>query len=120
MAALAFPLAAVVHLKSANTVRMSELQIGDWVSSGGGSFSPVIGFTHRSGNAVSTLIRFRTEAGHSIAMSPGHYIYANDDLKAASQVKIGDILELRYGQREVVCSVRLEVATGLQPTDILR
>lgn len=108
-----FPASAVVYLKSGNTVQMSELQIGDWVSSGGDSFSPVIGFTHRSSNAVSTLIRFRIEAGQSIAMSPGHYIYANDDLKAASQVKIGDILELRYGQREAVRSVELEVATGL-------
>jgi hypothetical protein len=104
---------ALVELESGMHRRMDQLLIGDRVKVAQRTFSDVFMFTHKLHNVVATFVVIRTASGHSISLTPGHYIYVNGVLTPAASVKIGDEFELSTGGRTIVVSVSEAAQTGL-------
>jgi Hint module len=93
--------------------RMDQLLIGDRVKVAERTFSDVFMFTHKLHNAIAMFVVIRTASGHSISLTPGHYIYVNGVLTSAASVKIGDELDLSTSAHSTVISVSETVQTGL-------
>jgi hypothetical protein len=104
---------ALVELESGLHRRMDQLLVGDRVKVAENTFSDVFMFTHKLHDAVAMFVVIDTASGHSISLTPGHYIYVNGVLTSAASVKIGDELELSTGARSTVVSVSETVQTGL-------
>eukprot|EP00173_Palmaria_palmata_P003570 Plantae.Rhodophyta-Palmaria_palmata.ctg3754.p1 GENE.Plantae.Rhodophyta-Palmaria_palmata.ctg3754~~Plantae.Rhodophyta-Palmaria_palmata.ctg3754.p1 ORF type:complete len:157 (+),score=28.33 Plantae.Rhodophyta-Palmaria_palmata.ctg3754:952-1422(+) len=92
---------------------MDEIQIGDEIKVGPGAFSRVFMFTHKSADTKSTFVRIATDSGARVELTPGHYIYANNNLVAAATVKDGDRLRLSDGRDAIVLSVSTVQLAGL-------
>jgi Hint module len=109
-----FPAAAKVELESGAFKRMDELAIGDRVRVGPTSFSTVFMFTHKLGGAqLREFVNIDTASGHSIKATTGHYIVVNGGLKAAGQVKAGDVLTLASGESSAVTETSRVLLSGL-------
>jgi Hint module len=103
----------LVELESGLHRRMDQLLIGDRVKVAERTFSDVFMFTHKLHNAIAMFVVIRTASGHSISLTPGHYIYVNGVLTSAASVKIGDELDLSTSAHSTVISVSETVQTGL-------
>jgi Hint module len=122
-----FPGEATVQRQSAEsgglqTVRMSELSIGDRVLVGaGGAVSDVFMFTHKTAHEMSSFIRIVTEAGHSVAATPGHYFpIENHGLLPASAIQVGNAVQIAASGRwsPVVSLSRVALAGLYNPQTI--
>lgn len=111
---------AVVSLYGGETKRMEDLAVGDSVLCGDGSYSPVFMFTHQMRNGWSTFIEIRA-GERRLALSPGHYIpLADGRLKAASTVRVGDVVTLASGASVAVEAVSEVVRRGLYNPQTLK
>lgn len=108
-----FPGDATVLLESGRTARMDQLSIGDRVSVGRGQYSEVFMFTHKLPSVMDDFVSVRTVSGASLSLSPGHYLYADNRLIAASALRIGASLTLETGANDLVVSVTATRSRGL-------
>lgn len=108
-----FPADATVQLRSGEVVPMEDLAVGDVVKVGVDQFSRVFMFTHRLAATTHSFVRLTTASGAAITLTPGHYIYANGALAAASSVCVGDVLVLDSGQSDAVEAVQVVRRRGL-------
>jgi Hint module len=93
---------------------MDELRVGYRVRVSKDAFSDVFLFTHKLKPDTAPFLLIRTASGHSISMTPGHYLYINDaSLVPAASVQIGHELTLASGVRSAVVSVTETVHPGL-------
>ncbi len=110
---------SLVKIQDGSLKRMSEIEIGDVVSIGSGKFSPVFMFTHKSPEVLSKFLRIATESNNVIEVTPGHYIYSNNELVDASTIKIGDKLSLEVGIQNAVTSItRIEKVGIFNPQTV--
>lgn len=108
-----FPGDAEVVLASGDTVRMDALSVGDEVAIGGGAFSPVYVFTHRTATAAKTYVRLTTVSGATVTVTAGHYVHSPRGLVAAATVVEGDDLVLADGTPSRVARVDSVKSSGL-------
>jgi hypothetical protein len=108
-----FPHHSVIQLKDGRTKRMDEIEVGDRVKVGPRSYSEVFMFTHRQAHVLSDFVVLETSSGHKLYISPGHYLYVNDNLVASVMVRLKDEVILGDGQRTSVIRVSRDISTGL-------
>lgn len=108
-----FPGDATVKLDDGRLEKMSALQLGDRVAVGPGLYSEVFMFTHRLDSETARYIELTTASGAVIALTPGHYLYANGRSTAARNVQPGDTLELADGSSSPVVSARIVIRRGI-------
>ncbi|KAI0559042.1 hypothetical protein FGB62_169g08 [Gracilaria domingensis] len=92
--------------------RMADVNIGDLVATADGLFSRVFAFTHRQQRVRASFVVLRAGNGLQLALSGGHYLYANGRVVAADEVAVGDVLRTERGDSAVV-SVSHEMRVGL-------
>jgi Hint module len=109
-----FPSHATVELESGARLRMDELRVGDRVRVSKDAFSDVFLFTHKVERAAARFVVIHMASGHTVSMTSGHYIYANDaTLVPAASVQVGDELTLASGAHSAVVSVSHAVHAGV-------
>lgn len=108
-----FPGEATVELLDGRKQMMKDLKVGDVVKTGVNEFSPVFLFTHHAGKQISEFIKLTVKSGESIFLTRGHMIYANGDMKIASEVAVGDILWLGTGKTSAVVCRSIQTKKGL-------
>jgi hypothetical protein len=92
---------------------MENLSVGDNVLVKSGSYSEIFMFSHRLAATNSDFVKITTVSGHSLMLTPNHYLYVNSKLAVASVVKVGDSLTLGDGSSALVTKVAHEWAAGL-------
>lgn len=104
-----FPASAVVHLTDGTDLPMHALRAGDEVRfttseavPHGEAHSRVYFFSHRLHEGVHEFVRVETEGRHAIVLSANHYMYANGEMVAADQVRVGDQVDTVEGISRVV------------------
>ena len=107
-----FPSDALVSLRDGRSITMTELKLGDQVLSGKSQFSTVLAFTHRLSHGLHKFVMMKA-GNHTLTVSPGHYVYINDQLTAAADVSVGDIVEGEAGNKLRVTEVGEVVKEGL-------
>lgn len=85
--------------------RMDELEIGDCITDGSATCSPVFFFSHRDRGVVSKFVTLRTSYNRSVTLSASHYVYTPRGLMTASSLQMGD---------EILVSKGVEVVTKLE------
>jgi len=108
-----FPGDAEVLLSSGKTVTMADLQVGDSVSVGGGGFSPVYVFTHRTATAARLYVRLTAASGAAVTVTASHYVHTPTGLVAAGAVAVGDDLVLANDSPSRVVAVDTVTSSGL-------
>lgn len=108
-----FPAHATLSLNDGRSVRMNDIRVGDVIRVGRETSSDVYVFSHRDVRSQEKFMRIATHDGVAVTLSPGHYIYVNEVLTAAKNVRIGDLLELADGARVPVAYVSTVRATGV-------
>jgi Hint module len=108
-----FPAAATVQLQNGSVARMDALSIGDMVKVSSDDFSPVFMFTHKLIDTVNNFVVLSTSSGEILTVTPGHFIYINDALSAASEAAVGSTLRLGTGGSTIITSVAATISTGL-------
>ncbi|CAN8064478.1 unnamed protein product [Agarophyton chilense] len=108
-----FPADGSVELEDGSVKRMDEVEIGDSVKVGQNLYSEVFMFSHRLSNVKYNFVKMDLENGHSLEATSGHYVYVNGGLSAASNVKVGDSLELDSGDHVRVATVSVVRKSGL-------
>jgi Hint module len=109
-----FPADATVVTFAGAVKRMDELLAGDRVHVGRGQFSEVFMFTHKSADVAADFIVIDAAlSGARLRVTPGHYLYVNEGLAAASTVVVGDAIELADGSVDTVAAVSSAVLQGL-------
>ncbi|CDF39748.1 unnamed protein product [Chondrus crispus] len=106
-----FPADATVQLKDGSHVAMRDLRAGHVVRVSGGH-SHVYFFSHRQEEERHMFVRIRTEGGHSVRLSMGHYVKVGRTLVAAAAVQVGHVVEAS-GQPVRVVEVGIEASTGM-------
>lgn len=108
-----FPSNAIVKLRNGDVKQMHELNIGDEVSTGPSTYSPIIAFTHRDNSVWSKQVMIQLESGGNLTISTGHYIFANNMLSTAGNLRQGDKLISSQGYFLTVASTAKVAARGL-------
>ena len=108
-----FPGAALVQLVNGSNVKIQDINIGDSVAVSEKSFSVIYMFSHKYSEARYPFLQIETAANQRLLISHGHYLYANDILVVAQDVKIGDFLETFNGAKTAVTRVSSLTASGL-------
>lgn len=108
-----FPADVLVETELGFNTRMDQVKVGDRVRVANGQFSTVFMFTHKLRDVAWTFVKLDTEAGMTIRLTTGHYIYVGDRLMAAGAVKVGDTLTLADERRTVVTNVARVSGRGL-------
>ncbi len=108
-----FPASSSLTLSNGASVKMASLRVGDHVLTGAGRHSHVFTFSHADTKGITRYVRIRTDNGASLQLSPGHYLYVNDVLVAARNVRVGDSVETHTGQKVLVTSTSMVHAQGL-------
>lgn len=107
-----FPASATVQTSDGLRIRMDDLAVGDSVAVGPVE-SQVFMFTHADRDGMHPFVRLTTSSGHALSLSGGHFLYANDILKRADSVSVGDKLLLADGAASPVVDVRMTRERGL-------
>jgi Hint module len=109
-----FPGDATVVLKDGSARRMDQLRIGDAVLASPGVYSRVFMFTHRDSRARPAVVRIHHDASPApLRLTPGHYLYVNDELTAAGAVRAGDLVRTGSGAPARVLRVSRTRGAGL-------
>ncbi|PXF46287.1 Indian hedgehog B protein [Gracilariopsis chorda] len=111
--AVCFPADATVQLEDGSAKKMGDVQLGDRVMVDHGIFSPVFMFTHKLSTVRYGFVNIQTSSGNTLSLTPGHYLYVNGHLSAASTVKNGDTLMLADSSLTDVTQVSTVTSTGL-------
>lgn len=90
--------------------RVAGVKTGDMVWDGDG-FVRVIGVTHADGKHIGKFMRLETREGELI-ISQGHFLYAEEDIRAARDVKVGMKVRTVRGWEQVL-KVEIVLAAGL-------
>lgn len=95
-----FPADARVHVAGGARVRMEELQAGQAVvHAASGESSPVFLFSHRMRSVRARFVEVRTACGHSVTLTPSHYVRAaGGKLVAAGALVKGDAVQTVSGE----------------------
>jgi Hint module len=108
-----FPGAARIETDDGKYIRMNELKVGDRVRVGSDKFSEVFMFTHKLKHTRNEFVRIEVASGHSMALTAGHYLYVNGNLRAAGSVRVDDVLTLSNGESSSVLRTELVNMEGL-------
>jgi Hint module len=108
-----FPAEATVELEDGSVARMDAVAVGDAVKVGPGEYSRIFMFTHRLPDAAARFVALQTVSGPSLTLTPGHYVYADGALVAASEVAVGAALALGDGRTATVASCGEVAGAGL-------
>lgn len=108
-----FPADAMVELSNGAHLPMASLSIGDEVKVSAKQYSEVFMFTHKIGNTVNKFVTLDTASGASISLTEGHYIYSNNALMTAAEVRVGSLIRLGTGASDVVTSITFKLSYGL-------
>ncbi|PXF48661.1 Temptin [Gracilariopsis chorda] len=108
-----FPAHAQVRLEDGSVRRMDQLQIGDRVHVGNGIYSPIFMFTHQHARIRYPFVIIQTDKQHSLTLTSGHFMYANDASVRASAVRVGDYVQLEDGSKSLVTAVSKHISNGL-------
>lgn len=108
-----FPGSVTVELEDGSTIPMSQVSIGDRVKVGENEFSRVFMFTHKMSDTSNKFVKFSTASGAELTLTPGHYIYVDGSLVAASSVSVGSTVRLGNGKTDTVVAVSRVVDSGL-------
>lgn len=108
-----FPASATVELEDGSIIPMSKLAIGDRVKVAVNKYSEVFMFTHKMADISYSFVKLVTVTGAEISLTGSHYIYADNALVAASQVRVGSMVLLGNSKYDKVVSVRSVKGTGL-------
>lgn len=106
-----FPQEASVRSRRGN-LKMSDIRIGDEVAVGDGLFSPVFMFTHRDVSGTHKFVELSTATAR-LRLTAGHFLYVNNNLVRADEVRVGDKLEDEHGHPLEVIKVAVVTARGL-------
>jgi hypothetical protein len=101
-----------VQIAGNESKTMGELSLGDMVHVGNGVFSEVFLFTHQLSEVRAQFVQLTT-ATAQLALTPGHFLYVNGQLKQARSVKVGDAVTLGDGATDAVLSTSFTWAAGL-------
>ena len=71
-------------------VLMADLAVGDLVLGREGA-TAVVAVQHKAVDTISEMLTFHTAAG-AVSMTPDHAVFADGELVAAAQVKVGSLL----------------------------
>lgn len=104
-----FPGSAVVKLAGGGVKMMKELEVGDEVYVGRQETSAIFMFTHKQVEAQARFVTIETEAGESVTLTPGHYIYASGKLVTAASVVVGNTLTIETGANSAVVKTEEKV-----------
>lgn len=98
-----FPASAVVHDVYGKDIPLSKVTAGMSIriSDSDKKFSSIYHFSHKILDGARQFVRLTTVSGHSITLSPSHYLYANGRLVAARRVVKGDVLRTLEGPSKV-------------------
>jgi len=107
-----FPGDAAVTLEGGAQKAMRDLNVGDKVLVGKGVYSEVFMFSHRLADAEATFVEITT-ASTTLALTRGHYLYANGKLSEARHVKVGDNVTLADGKPALVTAIAAVRKEGL-------
>lgn len=108
-----FPSDATVELMDGTSVKMSELSIGDQVKVGANKYSDVFMFTHKTEDSINRFVTLRTKSGALLSLSGGHFIYNDNTLVAAADVRVGSSVLLGSGEQDFVVSISTTTSSGL-------
>ena len=112
-----FPAAATATLADGTTKPMRDLQLGDEVLGGDGSYSPVYFFSHADAAVEASFVRLELAAsGKVLTLSPDHYVPIDGILIYAKDVRAGDAISRWTGggfETDVVANKTKIVADGL-------
>ena len=72
-------------------VLVSDLALGDLVLGREGATS-VVAVQHKAVDTIAEMLTFHTAAGAMVSMTPDHAVFANGELVAAADVKVGSVL----------------------------
>ncbi|CDF33650.1 unnamed protein product [Chondrus crispus] len=98
-----FPESATIRLADGSSVPMHLLEAGTEIHVGReGKTSRIFAFTHKNRVRRTLFYALTTASGHSVTLTGSHYLYANGKLTAAGAVQIGDMLDTRAGNSQVV------------------
>lgn len=95
---ICFPSSARVELENGLVTQMSHLSVGDRIHVGYGLYSDIFLFTHHIDDIYATFINVSVESNMSIVLSPNHYIPVSGRLRAAYDLKKGDVITLGSGK----------------------
>jgi hypothetical protein len=70
-------------------------------------------FTHKLIDTVNSFVVLSTSSGETLTVTPGHFIYINGALRAASEAAVGSTLRLGTGGSTMITSVTATMSTGL-------
>ena len=107
-----FPGDATVTLEGGAQKTMADLAVGDKVLTHGGAYSEVYFFSHRLVDAEATFVEIKT-ASTTLALTGGHFLYANGKLSEARHVKVGDNVTLASGKPAAVTAIASVRKEGL-------
>jgi len=95
--------------------RLGDLEIGDRIQTGSGNadYSDVYFFGHRIATPLTHFLRIACSSNETILVSPDHYVYANEELKTASSVRVGDIIYSAAHGASDVTGIEVVTARGL-------
>lgn len=88
---------------------MDELSVGDSVLTAGKRYNSILMFTHKTSNLSYRFYEERTQSGHAVSCTSGHYLMINGGMKAASEVKKGDTMVLDDGTETAVDAIKTNV-----------
>jgi hypothetical protein len=108
-----FPASSVVELEDGSVITIDQLAIGDMVKVGPRMFSKVFMFTHKMAGGAHDFVQLTTSSGATISVTSGHYMPIDGSLVAASNVAVGDVLQLGDGTLDEVASVAVVQGSGL-------
>jgi len=109
-----FPATAKLTLADGTQQSMEHLSVGTRVLSAyAADHSSVYAFSHKDALSHSEYVRIATDSGNSIALSPGHYLHVNGQLRTARSVRPGHVLETHQGTPTRVTLVSREISRGL-------
>jgi hypothetical protein len=110
-------------LQDGTTKFVKDVQVGDMVMTVRTDrtigYDRVFRVTRHDETSVTNFIRLTTASGHSIEMTPGHFVQvgdiAMDSLKTADEVKVGDFVFVVDGERarpSAVVKIESVTSTG--------
>ncbi|PXF46231.1 Protein qua-1 [Gracilariopsis chorda] len=107
-----FPASARVLRRDGRRIRMDQVSVGDEIEVGENNFSAVYAFSHRVSRAYSQFVELRWKNG-SVALTGGHRIRSNGELKVARDVREGDVIYGADGSELIVEDTRMVWDWGL-------
>ena len=94
-----------VDVRGKGKVPIGDIEIGDYVLSGSGTYERVYSFGHYEKREEANFLQIRVEEGVAVELTGDHMMVVNGVIDLASSIKIGDFLSLVDGGRAMVTGV---------------